>query len=192
MYIPMDASGKVVIPFPGAKHTPGRAGYSTGMLPFLLVHNPPISLDIFRATWEFEKKVRMEQPATPGNPASSGSPGFVAPPMAAAAAFFGDREKAGEIFHDAWKCYWKEPFGITMEYRHNEFGSYITNYGSLLQNTLLGFTGLRVVDGDWRVYPASLPAGWKRIECDRIWVKGKPMKLIAEHGKLANLIPVEN
>ena len=191
MYIPMDASDKVVIPFPGAKHTPGRVGYSVGTLPVLLVHNPPIPLDIFRATWEFEEKVRMEQPAYPGNPASSRSPGFSAPPMAAAAAFFGDREKAREIFHNSWKPYWREPFGITVEYRPYEHGSYITNYGSLLQNTILGFTGLRIVEGDWRVYPVSLPAGWKRIECDRIWVKGKPMKLIAEHGKLATLVPVE-
>jgi len=99
---------------------------------------------------------------------------------------------AKSIFHDAWKPCWREPFGITAEYRFYGYGSYITNYGSLLQNTLLGFTGLRVVDGDWRVYPGSLPAGWNKIECDRIWVKGKPMKLIAEHGKLATLIPMAN
>jgi len=191
MYVPMDTSGKVIIPYPGAKHTPGRVGYSVGMLPFLLVHNPPVPLETFRATWEFEGKVRKEQPASPGNPASSGAPGFTAPPMAAATAFFGDREMAKEIFHNSWKPYFREPFGITSEYQHNKYGNYLTNYGSLLQNTLLGFTGLRIVDGDWRVYPASLPAGWNKIECDLIWVKGKPMKLVAEQGKLATLTTVD-
>jgi len=191
MYVPMDASGKVIIPYPGAKHTPGRAGYSVGMLPFLLVHNPPVPLETLRATWEFEEKVRSEQPACPGNPASSKAPSFSAFPMSAAAAFFGKRDIAKEIFHNSWKPYWREPFGMTSEYPHNEFGSLITKYGSLLQNTLLGYTWLRIVEGDWRVYPASLPAGWSKIECDRIWVKGKPMKLIAENGKLAVLTPVE-
>jgi len=140
---------------------------------------------------EFEEKVRSEQPASPGNPASSKAPSFSAFPMSAAAAFFGKRDIAKEIFHNSWKPYWREPFGMTSEYPQNEFGSLITNYGSLLQNTLLGYTGLRIVEGDWRVYPASLPAGWSKIECDRIWVKGKPMKLIAENGKLARLTPVE-
>jgi protein-glucosylgalactosylhydroxylysine glucosidase len=191
MFVPMDASGRVIIPYPGAKHTPGRVGYSVGMLPFLLVHNPPVPFATFRATWEFEEKVRMEQPASPGNPASSGSPGFTAPPMAAAAALFGNRKLAREIFHNAWKPYWREPFGITSEYQHNEYGNYLTNYGSLLQNTLLGFTGLRISDGDWRVYPASLPDGWEKIECDLIWVKGKPMKMFAEQGKLVTLIPLD-
>jgi len=191
MYVPMDEAGKVVVPYPGARHTPGRVGYSVGMLPFLLVHNPPVSLETFRATWELEEKVRSEQPAAPGNPASTGANGYGSIPMAAAAAFFGKREMAREIFHNSWKPYWRGPFGMTAEYRKNEFGGFLTSYGSFLQSTLLGFTGLRIVEGDWQVYPASLPAGWTRIECDRIWVKGKPMKLVAEQGKLAILTPVE-
>jgi len=27
-----------------------------------------------------------------------------------------------------------------------------------------------------------LPAGWEAIEVDRIWVRDKPMRLIARHG----------
>jgi protein-glucosylgalactosylhydroxylysine glucosidase len=162
-----------------------------GMLQFLLVHNPPVAAATLRATWEYEEQVRADQPASPGNPASPGAPGFTAPPMAAAAAFFGDRESARRIFHDAWKPYWREPFGVTSEYRHNDFGCYLTNYGSLLQNTLLGFTGLRIVEGDWDVYPAGLPAGWTSVACDRIWVKGRPMRLLAEHGRRAALTPAD-
>lgn len=192
MFLPMDVAGKVIVPYPGARHTPGRTGYSVGMLPFLLVHNPPVPIETLCATWQFEEKVRGEQPDNPSNPASAGGPGFTVPPMAAAAAFFGNRELARDLFHNSWKPYWREPFGITSEYRHYTYGNYLTNHGSLLQNTLLGFTGLRIVDGDWRVYPASLPAGWNRIECERFRVKGKPMKLTAEHGKPAILVPAED
>jgi hypothetical protein len=39
-------------------------------------------------------------------------------------------------------------------------------------------------------YPATLPAGWDRIEIDRLWFNGKAYKLTAEHGKKAKLIRV--
>lgn len=67
------------------------------------------------------------------------------------------------------------------------YGCFLTNFGSLLQTTLLGFTGLRLRGGDWRAYPASLPEGWSRIEVDRLWVRGQPKRLVAENGALADL-----
>jgi len=75
--------------------------------------------------------------------------------------------------------------------RRSRWKPFAPRGNSRRKNTLLGYTGLRIVEGDWRVYPATLPAGWGKIEGDRIWVKGKPMKLIAENGKLAMLTPVE-
>ena len=56
---------------------------------------------------------------------------------------------------------------------------------------MLGFTGLRLSEGDWHKYPASLPEGWEKIEIGRIYVKGKPMKLVAVDGKPAELSPAE-
>jgi hypothetical protein len=53
----------------------------------------------------------------------------------------------------------------------------------------LGFTGLRISEGDWRKYPAILPAGWKRMEIDRIWIRGKPFRMTAEQEKPAALVP---
>ncbi len=77
---------------------------------------------------------------------------------------------------------------MTKEYAKYEDGNYITNDGSLLMSVMFGFTGLRISDGDWHRYPASLPDGWKRIEIERIWIHGKPMHLIAEDGKPAKLL----
>jgi hypothetical protein len=28
-----------------------------------------------------------------------------------------------------------------------------------------------------------LPSGWRRIEVERAWVRGRPARLVAEHGK---------
>ncbi len=69
-----------------------------------------------------------------------------------------------------------------------DYGCFLTDYGSLLQTAMFGFTGLRISEGDWQKYPASLPEGWSRIEVDRIFVKGEEKKLIATDGAPAQLV----
>jgi protein-glucosylgalactosylhydroxylysine glucosidase len=71
-----------------------------------------------------------------------------------------------------------------------DHGCFLTNFDSLLQTVMLGFTGLRIRHDDWRAYPASLPEGWSRIEIDRLWIRGKPQHLVAEHGSPAQLLNV--
>jgi len=73
------------------------------------------------------------------------------------------------------------------EYRANDYGSYITTFGGMLQTVLLGFTGLRVSKDDWRRYNATLPEGWESIEVNRMYIHGHPYWLKAEHGKKATL-----
>jgi trehalose/maltose hydrolase-like predicted phosphorylase len=175
--IPLDAQKKIVIPYDGA--TPGNH-YSHGSLQFLFLHGLPVSVDLFRNTYEFEQ-----------SPDRICDSGFGCPPSAAAAAFFGDRHRAAEIFRATWQHNWIEPYGLTREYRPFADGSYVTNYGSLLMAAMLGFTGLRISDGDWAQYPAILPEGWTRITLDRVWIKGKPMKVIAENGKRAVITEIK-
>jgi hypothetical protein len=46
-------------------------------------------------------------------------------------------------------------------------------------------TGVSVDDGDpkgWPRRPVCLPEGWAAIEVDRIWVRGRPFRLMAQHG----------
>jgi hypothetical protein len=88
---------------------------------------------------------------------------------------------------DAWKSYWAEPFGMVKEVPSHTWAGFVTNHGSFLQSILLGFTGLRIRDGQWTQYPASLPEGWESIEVGRLWVQGKPLALKAVHGKSALL-----
>jgi hypothetical protein len=184
MVVPLDKEGRVVIPYDHA--TPGPA-YSVGMLQFLFLHQLPVSPDLFRNTYEFEEAQRIKMPSDASNPCSSKAPGFTCPPFAACAAFFGDRLKAAELFRNAWKLYWVEPYGLTKEYQFFPDGNYATGCGSLLLATMYGFTGLRISARDWRRFPAALPEGWNRIEIDRVWVKGEAKRLVAEHGKQAVL-----
>jgi trehalose/maltose hydrolase-like predicted phosphorylase len=183
--IPRDLKTGVVLPYDGAK--PG-SGYSVDMLPLLFLHNLPVDPEEFRRTFTFEQKLKATVPSTPSVPCTKESPGFSCPPVAASEAFIGDRKRAKEYFERSWKEYWVEPYGLTKEYAKYEDGNYITNDGSLLMSVIFGFTGLRISDGDWHHYPATLPEGWKRIEIERIWIHGKPMHLIAENGKPAQLL----
>ncbi len=102
----------------------------------------------------------------------------------------GDKQRALELFHQSWKNVWLGPYGMIRETPSQDYGCFITNYGSLLQTAMLGYTGLRVRDGDWRKYPASLPAGWSRIEIDRIFVKGEAKQLVATDGAPARLLSI--
>jgi protein-glucosylgalactosylhydroxylysine glucosidase len=190
-----DKGGTVVLRSSPAdpSHT-GEPVYAPGMLQMLFWHDPSeygaITEELLRATYEHEEDVRRELPAHYSNPVSEKAPGFTAPPFAVCAAFYGDRKKAAEIFRYAWERYWVEPYGVSREYQNYHDGEYLMNHASLLQAAIFGFTGLRIRDGDWAKYPASLPAGWERIEIERIWVRGKPMRLIAEQGKKAELIEI--
>ena len=76
-----------------------------------------------------------------------------------------------EQFRYAWEKYWVEPYGITKEYRHYQDGEYLMNHASLIQAVLYGFTGLRIREGNWNKYKATLPEGWTKIEIDRIWIR---------------------
>ncbi|HEX2662756.1 MAG TPA: carboxypeptidase-like regulatory domain-containing protein [Candidatus Acidoferrum sp.] len=76
--------------------------------------------------------------------------------------------------------------GISETTTANSSGFYfLTNFGSLLQAVMFGFTGLRISENDWQKYPASLPAGWSKIEIDRVYVKGQAKRLVATDGSPA-------
>jgi len=193
--MPMDSSRGIVVQYEGANPIIGKAPYGPGMLQYFINHDAlaygVVDIETFRKTYEFEEEMRISIPAHPSNPCSDGAPGFTTPPFAACAAFFGDRIKAAQLFERTWKRYRTGSFGLTVEYKQPpRRGDYLTNHGSLLQTAIYGFTGLRLAEGSWSKYKAMLPAGWDKIEIDKIWVKGRPMKLVAEHGKPAVLSPL--
>ena len=186
MVIPREAD--IVLPY-----DPGTVeAYSLGNLPYLFLHGCPVSPAVFRATYLHEEEMRMARVARGGVPGSADAVGFTTPPWAVCAAFFGDRKKAAALFRDSWKSYWTEPYGMVREVPSHAYGGFVTNHGSLLQAALLGFTGLRIREGDWAAYPASLPEGWESILVERVWVRGRPMTLRATHRKKAVLRDAED
>jgi hypothetical protein len=48
-----------------------------------------------------------------------------------------------------------------------------------------GLPGIRVAAGDpstWPSRPVVLPAGWKAIQMERAWIRGRSARIVARHG----------
>lgn len=207
IYLPIDKERRILLPYDretrvslyneprniyeevSAIDTP--KAYTLVNSQMLVFHDPPLDAEVFRNTWQFEETFRLTLPPAPNVPSSVRAPGFTTPPLAACAAMFGDREKAAELFRLAREKYSVPPYAINKEYQSYRDGNYLMNQASLLMAAMYGFTGLRISEGDWRRYPATLPEGWTKIVIDRIWIKGKPVKVLAEHGKTAVIEPLE-
>jgi len=107
---------------------------------------------------------------------------------AATAAFFGDRHEEAVLFRRSWENVWVEPYGMIKEAPSEDYVCFLTNFGSLLQTAMLGFTGTRVTHLGWAKYPAALPEGWTELEIERVWMNGSPKHLLARNGKRAELL----
>ncbi|HEY8192583.1 MAG TPA: hypothetical protein VIF36_01540, partial [Gaiellaceae bacterium] len=125
------------------------------------------------------------------------APGYVGSPMLSAllgvfAARLGEREQALDLFERGYAEFILEPFSVTDEYSSKVFpdmpraGPFAANLGGFLSALLYGLTGLRLQPGEpstWCERTPLLPAGWRAIEVDRIWVRGRQAALVARHGE---------
>jgi protein-glucosylgalactosylhydroxylysine glucosidase len=191
MVLPIDPQRSILVPFDGANPDPANARYSTGITFLSITHDLDLDLGLLKRTFNFEESLREVLPNHQGIAGREKSPGFITPPYAVGAAMAGDRRKAAKLFRYGWENFLLAPYGICKEYQPYRDGCYLMNLSSLMQAAVYGFTGMRITDGEWCKYPATLPEGWAKIEVDRLWIKGKPMRLMAEHGKRAVLTPLK-
>lgn len=131
-------------------------------------------------------------------------PDYVGSPMLAAlygawAAWTGDRALSLKLFEEGYAAYLHPRFSQTLEYRLGRFGDvasgpFFANIGGFVTALLFGLPGLRVSSADpsdWPRRPVVLPEGWEAIECDRLWIRGRPHRLVARHGAdRAELTPI--
>jgi hypothetical protein len=112
----------------------------------------------------------------------------------------GDRALALKLLDEGYAKFESGRFGQILEYRPDRFpeqpraGPFFANMGGFLSSLLLGFPRLEPGEGEpetWAKAPVILPAGWEAIEIDRLWVRGRPMRLVARHGQPARLIAIE-
>lgn len=117
------------------------------------------------------------------------------------AAMAGDRDLALKLFEEGYAAYDHDRFHQCLEYRPDhpdsevKAGPFFANLGGMLLGLMLGLTGVVVDDGhpqSWLRRPILLPQGWSAIEIGRVWVRGRPMRLVARHGAdRAELTPLD-
>ena len=107
-----------------------------------------------------------------------------------------DRRLALRFLDEGYGQFTSGRFSQTLEYRPDKFpeqpraGPFFANIGGFLLSLLFGFTGLKPNYGEvetWNERTAVLPDGWRAIEVDRVWIRGKPTRLTARQGQAAKL-----
>ncbi|HWB96446.1 MAG TPA: hypothetical protein VG672_07080, partial [Bryobacteraceae bacterium] len=112
------------------------------------------------------------------------------------AARAGDRRLAARLLKKGYGDFVTGRFLQTLEYRPDKFpeqpqaGPFFANMGGFLMSLLLGFPHL--VPGaeapeQWAKGPVVLPDGWREIEVERLWLRGRPARLTARQGSRTRL-----
>lgn len=116
------------------------------------------------------------------------------------AARTGDRALSLQMLEEGYAKFETGRFSQIMEYRPDRFpeqpraGPFFANMGGFLTSLLLGFPRLEPAEGPpetWARADVVLPHGWTAIEVERLFVRDKPVSLVARHGELARLTPLE-
>lgn len=107
------------------------------------------------------------------------------------AAWAGERALSLKLLEEGYGEYQHGRFQQTLEYRLDKFpggtasGPFFANMAGFITGLVVGMPALNVNSDDpatWPARPVVLPEGWTAIECDRLWIRGTPMRLRARHG----------
>jgi hypothetical protein len=127
---------------------------------------------------------------------------FAGTPMLSAAlgvyaAWDGRRRLAADLLERGYAAFFDDPFWAPDEYtsaddRFPPASPMLANLGMFLGSVLTGYPGILPSIADpqtWPERPVILPAGWRSIEVERLWIRGRPARLVAPHG--ARLATIE-
>ena len=107
------------------------------------------------------------------------------------AARLGDRDAAHELFERGYADFIVDPLRITTEFcaevfpDHTIEGLFTANLAGFLTAFIDGLTQVNIRAGEpdsWCTRPIKMPKGWDGTNVERLWMRGRPASLTAEHG----------
>jgi hypothetical protein len=129
------------------------------------------------------------------------SPSYIGTPMLSSflpyyAARAGLADRAAELLEPSYGDFVNEPFLETDEFPKTQpemprTGPMFANIGGFLTTLLYGYPGIRLGPGAPETWPERsvvLPAGWKAIHVERLWVHGEGRSLTAVAGAPAAML----
>jgi hypothetical protein len=180
LVLPLDSRGEIILDHDGF-HPREAKGATPSALAGLFPVEYPVDPEIERKTIEYFLDKADEYIGSPMLPALYGT----------WAARIGDRDRAAQLLEEGYAAYVSERFMNTHEYREDRFpeqpvaGPFFANMGAFLTTLIYGLPGIALSDREpetWACRPVVLPRGWNAIEVERVWVRGRQMRMIAEHG----------
>jgi trehalose/maltose hydrolase-like predicted phosphorylase len=129
------------------------------------------------------------------------APGYIGSPMLSPlygvwAAWNGDRRASERLFREGYAALTTGRFLQTLEQTKErepekpKAGPFFANLGGFLEGLLFGLPAIMVGPDEPETWPkrrVTLPAGWRSIEVERLWVRRQPAHLVARHGSKAEL-----
>jgi len=124
------------------------------------------------------------------------APGYIGSPMLSSlygvwAAWAGDRALAARLLDEGYASMSADRYLQTLEQTPSnepdkpKSGPFFANLAGFLTGLMYGFPGIRLgpgEPGEWPSRPVVLPAGWRSIEMERVWVRQQPARIVARHG----------
>ncbi len=117
---------------------------------------------------------------------------YVGTPMYSAllgvhAAWLGRRRRSAELFEEGFAAFFDDPFLAPDEFpaadaRFPQASPMLANLGAFLGSLVYGLPGILPSLADPATWPERrvvLPAGWRSIEIERLWVRGRPARMVA-------------
>ncbi len=189
LVVPLDSRRGAIINHDGARLNEPQGGVpegAAGLFPVGYPADPATELATYRYA-------AIEQ-----------APLYVGAPMLSAllpvyAARAGEPALARELLESGYGEFINEPFLEPDEYPRSRddrprASPMFANLSGYLTGLVYGFTGLQLRSGSpegWAAQPVRLPAGWRGIQVERLWVRGEARSLEAALGApQATLAPV--
>ena len=133
------------------------------------------------------------------------APQYVGSPMLSAllpvyAARAGEPALARRLLESGYGDYINEPFLEPDEYPRSRTdrpraSPMFANLSAYLSGLMYGFTGVQFGHDEpaaWSRHPVRMPAGWRAIGIERLWIRGRPWSLEAQAGDTAcRLVPLD-
>jgi hypothetical protein len=180
LIVPRDTRRGTILNHDGARLDEPQGGVPEGAAGLFPVgYQAPADVEL--ATYRYA--------ATEQAPLYAGMPmlGALLPVFAARA---GEPSLARDLLEPAYGEFINEPFLEPDEYPRSRTdrpraSPMFANLGGYVTGLLYGFTGIRTSMGDpaaWAERPVVMPAGWKGIHVERVWMRGRPWRLDAAKG----------